>query len=64
MLKNNDFNVGFFKYFKSKKILEINLYNLVVRYINDNELEKLRVKYRDFKVILFCIKNEFVFYKK
>ncbi|GAA8068472.1 hypothetical protein Neuguinea51_02160 [Helicobacter pylori] len=52
VLKNNDFNVGLFKYPKSKKILEINSHNLVVRHINDNELEKLReIKHRDFKVI-------------
>ncbi|GAA7066649.1 hypothetical protein HpCHN105_03260 [Helicobacter pylori] len=52
VLKNNDFNVGLFKYPKSKKILEINSHNLAVRHINDNELEKLReTKHRDFKVI-------------
>ncbi|WP_309124812.1 hypothetical protein [Helicobacter pylori] len=52
VLKNNDFNVGLFKYPKSKKILEINPHNLAVRCINDNELEKLReTKHRDFKVI-------------
>ncbi len=28
VLKNNDFNVGLFKYPKSKKILEINSHNL------------------------------------
>lgn len=51
-VKNNDFNVGLFKYPKSKKILEINSHNLAVRHINDNELEKLReTKHRDFKVI-------------
>ncbi|GAA7569497.1 hypothetical protein HpBHB4_00430 [Helicobacter pylori] len=52
VLKNNDFNVGLFKYPKSKKILEINPHNLAVRCINDSELEKLReTKHRDFKVI-------------
>ncbi len=52
VLKNNDFNVGLFKYPKSKKILEINSHNLAVRCINDSELEKLReTKHRDFKVI-------------
>ncbi|MFP6159082.1 hypothetical protein ACLGBR_02945 [Helicobacter pylori] len=52
VLKNNDFNVGLFKYPKSKKILEINSHNLAVRCINDGELEKLReTKHRDFKVI-------------
>ncbi len=52
VLKNNDFNVGLFKYPKNKKILEINSHNLAVRHINDNELEKLRkIKHRDFKVI-------------
>ncbi|WP_237013097.1 hypothetical protein [Helicobacter pylori] len=52
VLKNNDFNVGLFKYPKSKKILEINSHNLAVRHINDNELEKLReTKHKDFKVI-------------
>ncbi len=52
VLKNNDFNVGLFKYPKSKKILEINSHNLAVRCINDSELEKLReTKHRNFKVI-------------
>ncbi|GAA7865566.1 hypothetical protein JP0474_04210 [Helicobacter pylori] len=65
VLKNNDFNVGLFKYPKSKKILEINSHNLAVRHINDNELEKLReTKHRDFKVISPCTKNKRVFYKK
>ncbi|MFT2607029.1 hypothetical protein [Helicobacter pylori] len=65
VLKNNDFNVGLFKYPKSKKILEINSHNLAVRHINDNELEKLReTKHRDFKVISPCTRNELVFYKK
>ncbi len=65
VLKNNDFNVGLFKYPKSKKILEINSHNLAVRHINDNELEKLmETKHRDFKVISPCTKNELVFYKK
>ncbi|WP_238984717.1 hypothetical protein [Helicobacter pylori] len=65
VLKNNDFNVGLFKYPKSKKILEINSHNLAVRHINDNELEKLReTKHRDFKVISPCTKNKLVFYKK
>ena len=41
VIKNNDFNVGLFKYPKSKKILEVNSKSLAVRLIDEKELEKL-----------------------
>lgn len=43
VLRNNDFNVGLFKYPKSKKILEVNSNSLAVRLIGEKELEKMAV---------------------
>lgn len=42
VLRNNDFNIGLFKYPRSKKILEVNSSNLAVRLINENELDRLK----------------------
>ncbi|MCI7048033.1 MULTISPECIES: hypothetical protein [Helicobacter] len=42
VLRNNDFNIGLFKYPKSKKILEINSKNLALRQITEKELQTLR----------------------
>ncbi|TQR31828.1 hypothetical protein DMB92_05420 [Campylobacter sp. MIT 99-7217] len=41
VLRNNDFNVGFFKYPESKKILEVNSNSLAVRLISNEELIKM-----------------------
>lgn len=42
VLRLNDFNIGLFKYPKSKKIIEVNSKNLAVRLIGDKELETLK----------------------
>lgn len=52
VLRNNDFNVGLFKYPKSKKILEVNSNNLAIRLIDESELERLKEsKLNNLKVI-------------
>ncbi len=52
VLRINDFNVGLFKYPKTKKIIEINEKNLAVRLISENELENLREsKRKNLKVL-------------
>lgn len=42
LLRLNEFNIGLFKYPKTKKILEVNLNSLAVRIIDDNELKLLK----------------------
>lgn len=41
VLRNNEFNIGLFKYPQTKKILEINSHSLAVRLIDENELLRL-----------------------
>lgn len=42
VLRNNDFNIGLFKYPQSKKLLEVNSNSLAVRLIDDEELKRLQ----------------------
>lgn len=52
VLRSNDFNIGLFKYPKTKKIIEINSNNLAVRLIEQNELDRLKEsKQANLKVI-------------
>lgn len=41
VLRNNEFNIGLFKYPQTKKILEVNSHSLAVRLIDENELLRL-----------------------
>ena len=43
VIKNNQFNIAKFKYPKSTMILELNEYNHAIRYINNDELKKLKI---------------------
>lgn len=40
VLRNNEFNIGLFKYPQTKKILEVNSHSLAVRLIDENEFAK------------------------
>ena len=40
VLRNNEFNIGLFKYPQTKKILEVNSRSLAVRLIDENEFAK------------------------
>ncbi len=43
VIKNNQFNIARFKYPETTMIFELNEYNHAIRYINDDELEKLKI---------------------
>lgn len=52
VLRLNDFNIGLFKYPKTKKIIEINSSNLAVRLIDEKELSNLaQSKLQNTKII-------------
>ncbi|MEB2827943.1 hypothetical protein Q9Q37_03390 [Campylobacter upsaliensis] len=40
VLRNNEFNIGLFKYPQTKKILEVNSHSLAVRLIDEGEFAK------------------------
>lgn len=53
VLKINEFNIGLFKYPKTKKIIEVNAKSLAVRIINDDELNLLKTS-KEKNLMIIC----------